>query len=58
MKLPFEQIKRKVIIKEDTPSDPQYGSNPKERSAKDLLDYCSLDTLAMVKIWEKLKTIN
>ena len=27
-------------------------------NAKDLLDYCSLDTLAMVKIWEKLKTIN
>ena len=25
--------------------------------AKDLLDYCAMDTLAMVKIWEKLKQI-
>lgn len=26
-------------------------------AAKDLLEYCALDTLAMVKIWEKLKSI-
>lgn len=25
--------------------------------SKDLLEYCKLDTLAMVKIWEKLKTL-
>ncbi|WKZ25885.1 MAG: hypothetical protein QY322_01095 [bacterium] len=32
--------------------------NSKTKSeAKDLLEYCALDTLAMVKIWEKLKTI-
>jgi hypothetical protein len=28
----------------------------RERTRKDLLDYCKLDTLAMVKIWEKLKS--
>ena len=32
--------------------------NSKEKKqAKDLLEYCALDTLAMVKIWEKLKTL-
>lgn len=28
-----------------------------KKEAKDLLEYCKLDTLAMVKIWEKLKTL-
>lgn len=32
------------------------NSESKEK-AKDLLEYCGLDTLAMVKIWEKLKTL-
>lgn len=32
--------------------------NSKEKKeAKDLLDYCALDTLAMVKIWERLKNL-
>lgn len=32
--------------------------NSKEKSeAKDLLKYCGLDTLAMVKIWERLKNL-
>jgi len=26
-----------------------------EQTRKDLLEYCKLDTLAMVRIWEKLK---
>jgi hypothetical protein len=29
----------------------------RERTRKDLLEYCKLDTLAMVKIWEKLKQV-
>ena len=29
----------------------------KEKIRKDLLAYCRLDTLAMVKIWEKLLKI-
>ena len=28
-----------------------------KKEAKDLLEYCGLDTLAMVKIWEELKTL-
>lgn len=31
-------------------------SNQREKIRKDLLAYCQLDTLAMVRIWEKLKT--
>ena len=35
------------------------NSEDRERTRRDLLEYCRLDTLAMVKIWEKLvKTIN
>lgn len=26
-------------------------------NSKDLLEYCALDTLAMVKIWERLKQL-
>jgi hypothetical protein len=29
----------------------------RERTRKDLLEYCKLDTLAMVKIWERLKLV-
>jgi hypothetical protein len=29
----------------------------RERTRKDLLEYCKLDTLAMVKIWERLKQV-
>ncbi len=28
-----------------------------KKEAKDLLEYCKLDTLAMVRIWERLKTL-
>jgi len=31
--------------------------NKREEIRKDLLAYCRFDTLAMVRIWEKLKTM-
>jgi hypothetical protein len=33
------------------------NSDEVSKVRKDLLAYCKLDTLAMVKIWEKLKGI-
>lgn len=29
-----------------------------ERTRRNLLKYCELDTLAMVKIWERLKEVS
>ena len=33
------------------------NADEKNKTAKDLLEYCGLDTLAMVKIWEKLREL-
>lgn len=40
----------KMVNGKDKQSLPLRG----KKEAKDLLEYCSLDTLAMVKIWKKL----
>lgn len=32
-----------------------YKPEEQQRTRKALLDYCCLDTFAMVKVWEKLK---
>jgi len=37
--------------------DPKTLKQEKEQIAKDLLEYCKLDTLAMVKIYEFLKKL-
>jgi hypothetical protein len=37
-------------IKDMTPADQQ-------KARQSLLDYCHLDTMAMVKIWQKLEEI-
>jgi len=39
------------MISEHTPEE------EKKKIAKDLLDYCELDTMAMVRIYEKLKKL-
>ena len=35
----------------------KYPKDEQEKIRKGLLEYCKLDTLAMVKIWEKLKEV-
>ena len=39
------------MINKDTPKD------EKEKIKKDLLDYCALDTMAMVRIYQRLLEI-
>ena len=35
----------------------EFGEEEKEKIRQDLLVYCRLDTLAMVRIWEKLVSL-
>jgi len=39
MKLPFEKIKRKTIVKKKAETDKKYGSKPEERATKDIIEY-------------------
>jgi len=39
MNLPFENIKREVVVRKEIDIDPKYGCNPSERKVEDLLDY-------------------
>jgi len=39
MLLPFEKIKREIIVKEETETDSNSGCNPSDRSVKDLINY-------------------
>ena len=34
------------------------GPDAQKKARRALLDYCSLDTLAMVKLWEKLREVS
>ncbi len=36
--LPFEKIQRKVLVKQEAQTSPKFGSNPLERTSKELLD--------------------
>lgn len=38
-KLPFEKIKRRVLVRKKVKTDSKYGCKPKERSVKDLINY-------------------
>jgi len=37
--LPFENIKRKILIKKEAETSSQYGKNPNERTVEELLEY-------------------
>lgn len=39
MGLPFERIKREIMVRREVKTDPKYGENPTERSTEKLLDY-------------------
>ncbi len=39
MKLPFENIKRELIIKKESETDYSFGLKPEERLSKDIIDY-------------------
>lgn len=38
-KLPFEKIKRKILVKKEAETDPKYGLNPEKRSVEQLIQY-------------------
>jgi len=38
-KLPFENIKRKILTKKQVPTDENYGLEPNKRSMEQLLQY-------------------
>tara|TARA_Y100000310_G_scaffold97577_1_gene95213 strand:- start:1963 stop:2973 length:1011 start_codon:yes stop_codon:yes gene_type:complete len=38
-KLPYEKIKRKILIKKNSQTSKEYGLNPNERSIKELIEY-------------------
>jgi H/ACA ribonucleoprotein complex subunit 4 len=37
--LPFERIKREILVKREAETDPKYGCRPDERKIQDLIDY-------------------
>ncbi len=37
--LPFEKIERQIITRREAETNPTYGKIPKDRTAKELLDY-------------------
>ncbi|MEK6934915.1 MAG: hypothetical protein AABW46_03480 [Nanoarchaeota archaeon] len=38
-KLPFEKIKRKIVIKKAAETNPKFGKNPEDRTVKELIKY-------------------
>ena len=38
-KLPFEEIKRKIVVKRESETNLNFGCKPEERSMKDLISY-------------------
>ena len=38
-KLPFEKIRRKVLVKKEATSDPKFGCEPDRRSVERLINY-------------------
>jgi len=39
MKLPFEKVKRKVLVKKESETDWNYGQDPNKRDIKELINY-------------------
>ncbi len=37
-KLPFEEIKREILVKKESASSDKYGKRPEERTTKELLE--------------------
>jgi H/ACA ribonucleoprotein complex subunit 4 len=37
--LPFEKVKRELVVKKKSTTDPKFGCNPEERSVEELLNY-------------------
>ncbi len=37
--LPFERLKREILVKREAETDLKYGKNPCERTVNELLDY-------------------
>lgn len=42
-KLPFENIKRKIIVKKESETDPSLGTSPEKRPVKDIINYGIVD---------------
>ena len=42
-KLPFEKVKRTVLIKKEEKTDPEYGKEPEKRTVKELINYCIIN---------------
>ena len=38
-KLPFEKIKREILVREKAKTESKYGCKPEERSVKELINY-------------------
>ncbi len=38
-KLPFEKIKRELLVKKKATTDSRFGKKPEERTVEELLDY-------------------
>jgi H/ACA ribonucleoprotein complex subunit 4 len=38
-KLPFEKVKREILIKKQAETDPKYGTDPDKRPVEELIDY-------------------
>ena len=39
MKLPFEEVSRKILVKRNAKTSPKYGKAPEERTTEELLTY-------------------
>ncbi len=39
MNLPFENVKREILVKKEAETSQNYGMKPEERSIKELIDY-------------------
>ena len=37
--LPFERVKREILIKRDSTTDDNYGNYPEKRTVKELIEY-------------------
>ena len=38
-KLPFEKIKREILVKKQADTNPEYGENPEKRKVEELINY-------------------
>lgn len=39
MKLPFEKLKREILVKKESDTDPSLGCRPDQRKTEDILKY-------------------